>query len=428
MTPHGQDDRRIQEPGDAGPGTALEEPQADACVPRYLGTGQDHPAFDIEFEPVLCRSGELKAIVVFRDIQSARVMTFDDMASELSEEDSKRVTDFVLNHASDWAYPSEFHPGECLGPVSGRMKFDWGSQPLKARLASACDRARGYLRGHIRFWNEADEDMVVCFVLSTYFKEMFEYAPRLLIRGMKDSGKSTLLDFLREVCYHGNLSSDTRESSLFRMIDECSVTPLLDEYQDYDKLAQDDIKKVLKNGNVRNRSVQRVEKTSKGAFKPQSYSIYAPVAFVHQAGGRAIPDEVISRSIAINMVSWTSIGLPMKADRDELREIRDELYTIRCMWRADPSRAGLDEIFEGVLEELQSPGGIDVGGTRMTFINRMRDIMGTMYTVARMTGREQAVAKAFSAMQKESVDEEKSSHVGKLFMALMACMKSKMAC
>ena len=30
MTPHGQDDRRIQEPGDAGPGTALEEPQADA--------------------------------------------------------------------------------------------------------------------------------------------------------------------------------------------------------------------------------------------------------------------------------------------------------------------------------------------------------------------------------------------------------------
>ena len=215
------------------------------------------------------------------------------------------------------------------------------------------------------------------------------------------------------------MAGNTTEASLFRNISNLGVTPLLDEFQDYSSEVRNGIKKVLKNGNTRGRAVQRVEKQSNNSMETASYDVFSPIAFINQAGGKTIPEEVINRSISITMFSQPDIELPMDLDHQELREIRDELYTIRAMWIADPDRTHFESIHSQAKNELQNPKGIVVDGIEYHFSNRCRDIMGTMYTVAKMAGIERTIVKAFGEMQDSVIDEEKDTNLGRTFMSIM---------
>jgi hypothetical protein len=114
----------------------------------------------------------------------------------------------------------------------------------------------------------------------------------------------------------------------------------------------------------------------------------------------------------------------MKPDREELREIRNELYTIKWMWLADPGRSGLEEIYDEALEELQNPLGIHTSFGDVRFSSRCRDILGTMYTVGKMTGMEEAILRYFDKMQRTIEDNDRDSLLGRVFEALMAVVEN----
>ena len=218
------------------PGVA-EEPY----VPAHMGTDQDFAAHDYLWEPVRV-GADVGVIAVMRDIQAAKVMSLDDLYSNLEKGEADRVSAFAVAHAGDWEYPSGYRPGDilCLEGVGA------AEGPLSARLEAVAEKMRAYLGSHIVFGGKNDVELVIAFIVSTYLFTAFEYAPRLLISGVTNSGKSTLMDVLRELCYRANFAADTTEASLFRVIDECQVTAILDEFQDYSKPAQADIKKILK--------------------------------------------------------------------------------------------------------------------------------------------------------------------------------------
>ena len=371
-------------------------------------------------EPYIDSDGHLQLIVIDRELKIPKVISFQEIEDYFPIKSvASGHQQFIQEHMSDWKYPSDLHIYERLDSLEGRMKFSVLDEPLTLRLTTVCERILHYLDTFVRLPGEFDAEITAAFIISTYFMEMFDYAPRLLIRGATNSGKSTLLNILSELCYRGNLSGDTTEAALFRLIDQCGVTPLLDEFQDYDRTAQSGIKKILKNGNVRGHCVQRAEKIGNGPSIPKSYSVFAPVAFVNQAGGRSIPEEVINRSMSLTMISRRDVCLPMKPDREELKEIRNELYTIKWIWLADPDRIGLEDIYDEALEELQNPDGVESHTGRIHFSNRCRDILGTMYTVGKMTGMEDAIIRYFDKMQKAVEDEDRDSMPGLVFEALM---------
>ena len=398
--------------GNTGDRKASPEDGDDVEVSPYIG------------EPYIDSDGHLQLIVIDRELKMPKVISFQEIEDYFPIKSvASGHQQFLQEHISDWKYPSDLHIYERLDSLEGRAKFSLLDEPLALRLTTVSERILHYLDTYVRLPGEFDAEITTAFIISTYFMEMFEYAPRLLIRGATNSGKSTLLSILSELCYRGNLSGDTTEAALFRMIDQCCVTPLLDEFQDYDRSAQNGIKKILKNGNVRGHCVQRAEKIGNGPSIPKSYSVFAPVAFVNQAGGRSIPEEVINRSMSLTMISRRDVCLPMKPDREELKEIRNELYTIKWLWLADPKRTGLENIYDEALEELQNPEGVETYSGRIHFSSRCRDILGTMYAVSKMTGMEDAILRYFDRMQKVVEDEDRDSESGLVFEALMKAVE-----
>ena len=176
---------------------------------------------------------------------------------------------------------------------------------------------------------------------------------------------------------------------------------------------------------MRGATVQRAEKSDGGRIEPQSYDIFAPVVYVNQVGGRSIPEEVANRSISITMVRSGDATIPIIPDYGELREIRDELYTVKWLWMSNPKVLRFDEIYREALEELQSPEGIEIDGRKVRFSSRCRDILGTMYAAAKMCGNERAVLRYFSEMQDASASEDRDSDMGRAFAAMMEALRSQ---
>ena len=177
---------------------------------------------------------------------------------------------------------------------------------------------------------------------------------------------------------------------------------------------------------MKGHSVQRTEKIGNAAAEARSYDIYAPLVLINQAGGKSLPEEVINRAISIMMMSMPDGNLPMIPDREELRNIRDELYSIRCVYAADPERVGIIAVHQEALSELQDPHGIVSASGTYRFTNRCRDILGTMYSVAKMIGTEDAILQAFQEMQTNVIDDDRDSSVGKVFAAVLDAIVSKM--
>ena len=384
------------------------------------------PGYLCPMEPLQKTGGEMLAIVSDPNTGLVKVADYNGLKEFYDKNDFNRMYSFMRSHAKDWKYPSELHLKECLDPIEGWIPFDEFNGDYIGRLKNVASRIMRYLEKHIYLYGTFDAELIATFSVATFFKEMFEYAPRFLIRGATNSGKSTLLDTMAEICYRGNLSGDTTEASLFRLIDSCNITPLLDEYQDYDRNTQNGIKKILKNGNVKGHSVQRTEKIGNAAAEARSYDIYAPLVLINQAGGKSLPEEVINRAISIMMMSMPDGNLPMISDREELRNIRDELYSIRCVCAADPDRVGIGAIYQEALSELQDPHGIVSASGTYRFTNRCRDILGTMYSVAKMIGTEDAILQAFQEMQTNVIDDDRDSSVGKVFAAVLDAIVSKM--
>lgn len=65
--------------------------------------------------------------------------------------------------------------------------------------------------------------------ISTYFRDQFEICPLFILNGVQNSGKTTVLNALRLVCYRAFMTSSYTTASLIDLVDKTDATLLLDE-------------------------------------------------------------------------------------------------------------------------------------------------------------------------------------------------------
>ncbi len=384
-------------------------------------------------EPYSYKGKALKVVVALEN-KDCLEMSLLAVGSKFNERDKKKILSFVRGHEGEWLYMSEFLKTERLD--SGEKKrapFDYESYhkadgcPLAERLFHVSNRIKAYLKKHLDLRGVHDGELISVFVISTYFKELLSYAPRLMVKGISGSGKSTLADFLRETCYRAFASGDTTGAAVLRQVDRTGGTVILDEFQDNSGSAKEGLERLLKVGISPGAVVSRTEHTNNGALSPRFYQVFAPVAFFLQTSSSTrVREEIENRSVKIMMVPSRRI-LPIDKDADELREIRNELYSTRILWLTRPVESKFQEIREKALEEVQSREGLRAGGKTYRFFNRSRDIAASFVTIAKLTGDEEGVIIELGEMQASIKDMERDSEQGFLYRALLSCIEARRA-
>jgi len=336
-------------------------------------------------------------------------------------DDGKALQAYILGNERTWPYPSQLHPTQLLDTFDGMepCSFDIEAGDYRERFGNVSERILHFLDRHMYFVGKYDAEICTNFILNSYFKDVFDYAPRLILSGTTDSGKSRVLDILEGMCYRGSKMDDATPASTFRFIDGLALTPILDEIQDYSKDCKAGMIQIFKSGIRKNGTVTRTEKHPGDLLYPEKFSVYGPMAVVNKSGGY-LPEDALNRSITIVMIKNRTKNLPIRLDCGEMKAIRTELYTLRALWLIRPEYVKLEELYDRTIRELER--GV-MGRPKLE--SRCQDIASTYYTLSKLAGTEDAILNVLCGIQTKSADNDRDSTDGLVFRALIECLRAR---
>ena len=169
---------------------------------------------------------------------------------------------------------------------------------------------------------------VSCWVAYTHMSDLFDFAPRLLVRSPeKQSGKSRLLEVIGELVYHPSYWVKPTEATLFRKIDAGGCHPptiIFDEVDAWLPESPDAVRGLINTGFRVGATVPRMGGSQFTDL--QEFSVFAPIAL---AGIGSVSDTIEDRSVIIEMRRRKRHERVQKyrvrESRPALNKLRDEL-------------------------------------------------------------------------------------------------------
>jgi energy-coupling factor transporter ATP-binding protein EcfA2 len=213
----------------------------------------------------------------------------------------------------------------------------------------------------------------------------FDYAPRLMIVGEKDSGKSNLMKILSGLCPRPYLSSDITKAPLFRTVHERKPTILIDESH-LNLREHPELLTVLHQGwDYETARTTRLHGKATQTFYTFAIAILAGVG---DWGG----DELKSRSFIIELIRSNERSIPKFLTRPNAARL-ERLRRKMLRWTRDNR-----EILMTVEPELPT----------LVSRNRIGDLASTLLRVADVAGGEwpQRARDAISMIAAENVIED----------------------
>lgn len=181
------------------------------------------------------------------------------------------------------------------------------------------------LKKYIEFDDYRYYPLITYWIMTTYFHKVFSAFPYLYINALKRSGKTKLLEVLKQLSYNAIFSPNMSTSALFRLTQSAGATTLLDETEDLndpDKKA--DFKTLLFSGYKKGSPAYRSEKEN-DAFIPKPYEVYSPKAIANING---LDNVLEDRCIPITMKRGRNLAIINKdipSNDPEWNRIRDNL-------------------------------------------------------------------------------------------------------
>jgi len=175
------------------------------------------------------------------------------------------------------------------------------------------------VRDHIETYWDGDDwlyDGLAAYVIATWIREELDFVPHLLVRGTHESGKTRLLNTMREVSYRCVHTAAATPAAVFRAIDQYNVTMFVSEYHDLGEEVQQQIDAILKAGQKRGEVAMRAADGGERGYQPEVYDPFTHVAISTQF---SVDDDMESRCFVVQ-TERTDAEMPRTIDdRDDLR-------------------------------------------------------------------------------------------------------------
>jgi hypothetical protein len=206
------------------------------------------------------------------------------------------------------------------------------------------------VRDHIyKHWDGPEwlYDGLAAYAISTWIRPDLDFVPHLLIQGTHESGKTRLLNTMKEVSYRCVHTASPSAASIFRAIDASNVTMFLSEYHDLGEEVQQQVDAVVKSGQKRGEVALRATEQQGGGYKAEAYDPFAHVAISTQF---TVDDDIESRCFKVKTQKATREVPRTVADRDDLRQ---RLLGLRVRFTNSPK---MEEMKQSVKEKMDSKG------------------------------------------------------------------------
>jgi len=165
----------------------------------------------------------------------------------------------------------------------------------------------------------------------TYIHDAFDAFPYIWFNGVKGSGKTTALEFIRETAYHAEMGMRISNPALFRDVDHHRCTICYDEAENLligkDNKSVDQDRVSLFNSGYRASGMVRLVEKDGDNYVTRKFRSYSPKAL---ASIRPIDEALQSRCLLINMM----VALDPQKSAESLNpmtcaEIRKGLFLLR---------------------------------------------------------------------------------------------------
>ncbi len=237
---------------------------------------------------------------------------------------------------------------------------------LSGDLAEAFHGIKDTVGLYLDFTDARTYDYLTCWIIGTYFYNIFSHYPYVHFTGPKGTGKSQCLHVLERLCHNAKMAGSMSLAVQFRLIEALQPTILFDEMENLGQTQHTELHRMLKYGFEKNGpQVWRMDTTDK---KPdmRAWSVYCPRAFASIEG---MEDVIGSRSVQIIMersFDDTIKSRTVQSDEPIWQDLRDQLFLVAL---AEGARV------KSIYDELAKPAEIDFAG-------RDWDIYKGVYTVA----------------------------------------------
>lgn len=193
-------------------------------------------------------------------------------------------------------------------------------------------------------------DVLTAWVFSTWVTELNDVAPYIFIIGSKNSGKTRLLETLKQLSYRGIKSGDCTDASVPRIIESYHPTMFFDEVERYN-FKDSNMQSTLNAGYKRGDYAIRVQDP-----KTNSLGFFDVFGFKALAGTEPMRGTLESRCIVVNMQKNIR-PVAFKLNIVKAREIRSRLLWWR--FKQLEKHEGIEgtEGIESVPEELSFSDG-----------------------------------------------------------------------
>jgi hypothetical protein len=223
-----------------------------------------------------------------------------------------------------WSFPRTFmqNPNDTAWALEDLRVFVQQETPEPDPF-DIWQRIRGVYQEYIEFSEPIHYDLMSIYVMMTYVFRLFQAVPYIHFHGTREAGKSQNMGILKALAFNPIWQSSITPASMFRTLGGSVGTVMIDEAENWDSEANQELLRILKAGYYEGAGVLRTERDGNERFVPVNYPAYSPkvIASINPQ------DPVLaSRCIVVNMRPAIKALPNFVHSSEEWRPLRNDLY------------------------------------------------------------------------------------------------------